>query len=61
MAVTPSGIYFSDLYNSGIYLLNSQGLQDISTPRGYTNWVKEYNPNRIYYDKNNGDLYIIGD
>lgn len=60
LAVTPSGIYFSDLYNSGIYLLNSQGLQDISTPRGYTNWVKEYNPNRIYYDKNNGDLYIIG-
>ena len=58
--VTPNGIYFSDLYNSGIYLLNQQGMQDISTPRGFTNWVKECQPNRLYYDTNNGDLYLIG-
>ncbi len=58
--VTPNGIYFSDLYNSGIYLLNQQGMQDISTPRGFTNWVKECQPNRLYYDANNGDLYLIG-
>lgn len=57
--VTPNGIYFSDLNNSGIYLLNQQGMQDISTPRGFTNWVKEYQPNRIFYDKNNGDLYFM--
>ena len=59
--VTPNGIYFSDLYNSGIYLLNQQGMQDISTPRGFTNWVKECQPDRLYYDANNGDLYLIGD
>ena len=58
--VTPNGIYFSDLYNSGIYLLNQQGMQDISTPRGFTNWVKECQPDRLYYDANNGDLYLIG-
>lgn len=58
--VTPNGIYFSDLYNSGIYLLSQQGLQDISTPRGFTNWVKDCQPNRIYYDATNGDLYIMG-
>lgn len=58
--VTPNGIYFSDLYNSGIYLLNQQGMQDISTPRGFTNWVKECQPDRLYYDTNNGDLYLIG-
>ena len=58
--VTPNGIYFSDLNNSGIYLLNQQGMQDISTPRGFTNWVKNYQPNEIYYDAANGDLYIIG-
>ena len=57
---TPNGIYFSDLYNSGIYLLNNQGIQDISTPRGFTNWVKECQPDRLYYDTNNGDLYLIG-
>ena len=59
--VTPNGIYFSDLYNSGIYLLNGQGLQDISTPRGFTNWVKTCKPTRLHYDTNNGDLYLIGD
>ena len=59
--VTPNGIYFSDLYNSGIYLLNQQGMQDISTPKGFTNWVKECQPDRLYYDANNGDLYLIGD
>ena len=58
---TPNGIYFSDLYNSGIYLLNQQGIQDISTPRGFTNWVKDYQPNRTYYDANNGDVYFISD
>ena len=58
--VTPNGIYFSDLNNSGIYLLSQQGMQDISTPRGFTNWVKNYQPNKIYYDAANGDLYIIG-
>lgn len=58
--VTPNGIYFSDLYNSGIYLLNQQGMQDISTPRGFTNWVKECQPDRLHYDANNGDLYLIG-
>ena len=57
---TPNGIYFSDLYNSGIYLLNNQGIQDISTPRGFTNSVKECQPDRLYYDTNNGDLYLIG-
>ena len=35
-------------------------MQDISTPRGFTNWVKNYQPNEIYYDAANGDLYIIG-
>ena len=59
--VTPQGIYFSDLNNSGIYLYNQQGLQDISTPRGFTNWVKECQPNKTYYDTNNGDVYFIGD
>ena len=59
--VTPNGIYFSDLYNSGLYLLNNQGIQDISTPRGFTNWVKDYQPNRTYYDANNGDVYFISD
>ena len=58
---TPNGIYFSDLYNSGIYLLNQQGIQDISTPRGFTNWVKDYQPSRTYYDANNGDVYFISD
>ena len=58
--VTPNGIYFSDLYNSGIYLLNQQGMQDISTPRGFTNWVKECQPDRLHYDANNGDLYLMG-
>ena len=58
---TPNGIYFSDLYNSGIYLLNGQGLQDISTPRGFTNWVKKCKPTKLHYDTNNSDLYLIGD
>ena len=58
--VTPNGIYFSDLNNSGIYLLNQQGMQDISTPRGFTNWVKECQPTQINYDTNNGDIYLIG-
>ena len=58
---TPNGIYFSDLYNSDLYLLNQQGIQDISTPRGFTNWVKEYHPNRVYFDTNNSDVYFLGD
>ena len=61
ITTTPNGIYFSDLYNSGLYLLNQQGIQDISTPRGFTNWVKEYHPNKVYFDTNNSDVYFLGD
>lgn len=57
---TPNGIYFSDLYNSALYILSSQGLNDLSTTKGFVNWVKDYNPNRVYYDINNGDTYFMG-
>lgn len=69
---TPSGIYFMDNYDRGIYLFNGQ-LANLSTPKGFDSWCKQYilnaNTNTwtptgydnfaAYYDKVNQDVLFI--
>lgn len=68
---TPSGIYFMDSNDKGIYLFNGQ-LNNLSTAKGFNTWAKqnipaadtEWTPSEFesfvaYYDKLNQDVLFI--
>ena len=67
---TPSGIYFMDNNDKGIYLFNGQ-LQSLSNSKGFNSWCKnnifavnpwnpvDFNNFVTYYDRQNQDVLFI--
>lgn len=65
---TPSGVYFIDDNNKTLFNLGKQGLQDVSTTSGMSQWFKdntnglEWSPSndgfRLNYDAITKDIYI---
>lgn len=71
MTTTPTGIYFMDNNDKGIYLFNGQ-LQNLSVSGGLNSWAKQAMQNAgnewtpegfkdftVYYDKQNQDILFI--
>ena len=67
---TPNALYFIDSIGGHLQAINSNGLSDISHQRNMITWLSkqrtaEWKPNdyttRLFYDKNNNDVYITTD
>jgi hypothetical protein len=67
---TPSGLFFIDDYNKGIYLFSSEGPKNISDEFGFHSWIankanmQSWNPIEFksaitYYDKINKEVLFI--
>lgn len=58
IAVTPSGIYFIDPNSKELYNLAGNQLTSVSASHGFSNWFKNNELTKSFYDKNRNDLYV---
>lgn len=65
---TPQALYFIDSVGGHLQAINANGLADLSLQKNMVTWLSKQNtsiwkPNdyttKVFYDKNNNDLYII--
>jgi hypothetical protein len=70
ICATPTSLYFIDSVGGHLQAINGSGLSDVSLQRSMVTWLSNqatamWTPNkyttRLFYDKNNNDLYIMTD
>ena len=58
IAITPSGIYFIDPNSKELYNVAAQQLTNVSNAHSMSNWFKNNELKKSFYDSNRNDLYI---
>jgi hypothetical protein len=59
IAITPSGIYFIDPNSKELYNVAAQQLTNVSNAHSMSNWFKNNELKKSFYDSNRNDLYIL--